>query len=137
MRPGEKPQLRGSQGAVGRASASRQRVCNQGGGRAHVIPDFWGLIIAAETQGSGSSWTPASKGLGAQRLPPDLGLGCSSGSEGGTTSESGANLPLVSALAVVRRPGVALGRSGRFYGNECAPLLVHHFKERGGFSAFP
>lgn len=53
-RPGEKPQLRGSKGAVGRSSSSRQRVCNQDGGRAHVAPDFWGLITAAETQGSGS-----------------------------------------------------------------------------------
>lgn len=101
-RPGEKQQPHGSTRAAGRSSwSSCQCVCNPDGGRTHVVPDFWG---AAETH-SGLRFVldPSERGPGCSESSSRPGPGLRS--EGGTTGQSRASPPLVSALAADRRSG--------------------------------
>lgn len=125
-----------SRRGLGRSS-SRTGVQGQRGGppghpasvsAIQMVAEPTSSLISGEpqrlTQGSGLSWTPVSEGLGAQSLLPDLGLDC------GAKEEPRAKVGQVRPWSPPSQRIDALGRSDRFYGNACAPLLVHRLFQR-------
>ena len=60
------------------SSSSCPRACSPDGGRTHIVPNFWGLVTAAETH-SGLRFVlnPSEQGPGCSASSPRPGLGCS------------------------------------------------------------
>lgn len=112
------------------SSSSCPRACSPDGGRTHIVPDFWGLVTAAETH-SGLRFilNPSEQGPGCSASSPRPGPGLQHrGVEEEPRAKARQVRPWSPPSQGTGARGVALGWSDRFHGNARAP--VHPSFER-------